>query len=370
VTYNGSVLNDCVDGLNAISYDLRGELHYEISNSVNDFVVYIDKVTHNVADAMYVTEKMDSGASTSMSGDVTRIVTELPLDTDVRIIGFNGTKSSPAGVGLNSDGKKEFFVPSMPENLALLSAHSYAVDGAVVLLGDGGAVLQLSASELECFKHSLGKYRKTKELCVNNRTYEVCPTDDQATSTDNTRDCSTGKESADLEAMSNTAVRFFNHKVNVSNKTERILTLLMTGLSFRDLYSHVQNGSMEGMPPDLTISALNHFEHQYGRTPEIIQLAIARNPGHRQGLMDTRPRLTYCGERYEIDCLEADTFTDGQMSSRQRSMPRKLASHGGAIAGVVGIDCFSGFVHGKLLKSTGNSLEFVKELLARVELEG
>ena len=132
---------------------------------VNDFVVYIDMVTHNITDAMYVTEKMDSYASSSMSGDVTRIVTELPLDTDVRIIGFNGTTSSPAGVGLNSDGKKEFFVPSMPKNLALLSAHSYAVDGAVVLLGDGGVVLQLPPPNLNVLSTVLANIEKLKN-CV------------------------------------------------------------------------------------------------------------------------------------------------------------------------------------------------------------
>jgi hypothetical protein len=127
------------------------------------------------------------------------------------------------------------------------------LDGAVVLLRDGGVVLKLSLSELEEFKDSLSRYCKTKKLCVNNRTYEVCSTEELTSmKPEDTSD--------NIEAMSNTAVRFFNTKVNVSNQSERILTMLMTGLSFQDLYLHVTNGSLDGMPPDLTIPALNHFE--------------------------------------------------------------------------------------------------------------
>ena len=133
-----------------------------------------------------------------------------------------------------------------------------------------------------------------------------------------------------------------------------------------------KNRSLEGLPSDLSINALNRFEHQYGRTPEIIQLATARNPGHHHGLMDKRQPLQYCGERYEIDVMEADTVYGPPFtrSSSAVPIPRKVASLGGAIAGVVGIDCYSGFLHGKLLKSTSNSLGFVSELIARVELEG
>ena len=327
----------------------------EISNWVVDFTMYVDDVIH----ALHVIEKMDSGASSNMSGADNRIVTKLSLDDNIKIVGFNGAASSPVSVGLNSDGKREYFVPSMPENLALLSAHSYAQDGAVILLGDGGVVLQLTPSELTDLKQKLSRYRAVKALCVRNRTYEVCP----ATAADCTGSV--------LDALSNTAVRFFNTKVNVSNASERILTMLMTGLSFRDLYSHVSNGSLEGMPPDLTLSALNHYEHKYGVTPEFIRLAIARNPGHRTGLMTQRLPLSYVGERYEIDCMEADVSNDvASETSSKATRSRKLLSHGGAIAGAVGVDCFSGFVHGKLLKSTGNSITFVSEFIARVELEG
>jgi len=338
-------------GGNSILYDLRGDdACFEISNFVTDFIIYIDDVitdlndlmNNNNSECMFVVEKMDSGASSSMSGDASRIVTNLPCDySHVKIVGFNGSISSPDRVGLNADGKKEYYVPAMPENLALLSAHSYAADGAVVLLNDGGAVLRLSSSELEEFKCSLSKFEKTKELCVRNRTYEVCNNDSITSGVSLTSDTT-----SDVEAMSNTAVRFFNTKVNVSNQTERILTLLMTGLSFRDLYSHVSNGSLEGLPPDLTISALNKYEHRYGCTPELIQLSTSRNPGHHQGLMTVRAELTHCGQRYEIDCMDPDQSHEvSDDVDKLKIQSRRLASHGGAVAGAVGIDCYSGFVH-------------------------
>ena len=216
-----------------ISYDLRGDELVEVGYYVLNFILYMDEVMHERIEALHVVEKMDSGASANMSGSKDRLVQELPLDDNVKIVGFNGTMSSPEHLGLNRDGKKEYYVPSMPENVALLSAHSYALDGAVVLFDDGGAVLQLSSSDRTEFQNDLQKYKKVKSLCVNNRTYEVCQSNDTAKCTNN------GFTPAE-EANSNTAVRFFNNKVNVSNNCERILTMLMTGLSFRDIYRHVQ----------------------------------------------------------------------------------------------------------------------------------
>ena len=54
------------------------------------------------------------------------------------------------------------------------------------------------------------------------------------------------------DAFSGTAARFFNTKVNVSTQEERILTLLMTGLTFM----HVKNSSLSGLPADLTMIGL------------------------------------------------------------------------------------------------------------------
>ena len=116
-----------------------------------------------------------------------------------------------------------------------------------------------------------------KYLKVQNRTYEVNNAKNPANTVSNQQIQFNENQE---EALQGTATRFFNTKVNVSNQTERILTLLMTGLSFRDWQMHVKHGSLGGIPPDLTSHGLNRFEYRYGRTPDIVRLA------HPTGLRD------------------------------------------------------------------------------------
>ena len=65
------------------------------------------------------------------------------------------------------------------------------------------------------------------------------------------------------DAFSGTAARFFNTMVNVTTQEERILTWLMTGLTFGDLYLHVANGSLSGLPADLTIDGLDRSKYMF-----------------------------------------------------------------------------------------------------------
>jgi len=53
--------------------------------------------------------------------------------------------------------------------------------------------------------------------------------------------------------------------------------------------------------------------------------------------------------------MECDYNADSTVKLGQKQ--KKLLSHGGAIATAVGVDCFSGFVHGKLLKSVAKAVE-------------
>ena len=66
-----------VTGWNTTKNDFSVNELREISNSVIDFIFYID-------DVMHVIEKMDSGASSSMSGAANRIVTEQILVDNVK----------------------------------------------------------------------------------------------------------------------------------------------------------------------------------------------------------------------------------------------------------------------------------------------
>ena len=93
---NCSVLVVGVTGWNTTKNDFSVNELREISNSVIDFIIYIDDVINDYEYVMHVIEKMDSGASSSMSGATNRIVTEQILVDNVRIVGFNGTTSRPS----------------------------------------------------------------------------------------------------------------------------------------------------------------------------------------------------------------------------------------------------------------------------------
>ncbi len=57
--------------------------------------------------------------------------------------------------------------------------------------------------------------------------------------------------------------------MNVLSQEERILTLFMTGLTFRDLYMHVKNGSLSGLPADLTMAGLHRSEYKFAEAKKL-----------------------------------------------------------------------------------------------------
>ena len=311
-------------------------------------------------------EKFDSGASRCMTGNPSRHSDLRPVTRPVRILGFNSSGSTPSHIGLNHDGKEEYYVSDMPEHLTLLCANAYCQDGCAVLFADGGLVLKMTAGELEGLKAFLKSYPVQKVLRVNNRTYEV---DHKPYAIPQLEVEHVNLSMTLEEALQGTATRFFNTKVNVSNQEERILTLLMTGLTFRDWQTHLQHGSLRGIPKDLTTHGMNQFEYRYGRTPDIVQLANPRSVRDATGLRDGPAALTHCGQRIEIDCMFSDynirETVPGTSTSGQTVRTKKLPTHGGAIAAAVCVDCYSSFVHGKLLKGVGNPEEFVEYFFAR-----
>ena len=316
-------------------------------------------------------EKFDSGASRCMSGNPNRLTTIIPNDNRVKIVGFNNTTSEPSSCGYNADNKEEYYVSDMPSDLTLLCANAYCQDGCAILFANDGLVLRMSESELSSLKEFLKEYPVVKYLKVQNRTYEVNNAKNPANTVSNQQIQFNENQE---EALQGTATRFFNTKVNVSNQTERILTLLMTGLSFRDWQMHVKHGSLGGIPPDLTSHGLNRFEYRYGRTPDIVRLAHPISVRDSTGLRDERTEPTRTGERIEIDCLYSDyniresvTLTSDNKLGNLKT--RKLPTHGGAISGAVCVDCYSSFVHGQLLKSVAHPETFVEGFLSRLKLD-
>ena len=121
--------------------------------------------------------KLDSGASCSMSGITGRIKNVSNRNSHsnsnsnsnsnsrrIEIEGFNGNISLVDQIGENGDGKKEYFVSSMPDDLVLLCAHQYASDGAVVLMKNDGFIIHLDDVEVEEFRNLVKKYFLFKKI--------------------------------------------------------------------------------------------------------------------------------------------------------------------------------------------------------------
>jgi len=296
------------------------------------------------------TIKFDTACSSNLSGDVTRLQNPAPIDS-IKIKGFNNSTSSVTHVGSNADGKKEYFVPTMPPNLVLLCAQQYSSDGASILLPNEGFVLQLSATDQQFLRDFAHKHHISKHLTVKNNTYEVL------------LDSSPTSE----EAFSSSATKYFNSKVNVSNTQERILATLLTGLTFNDLHSFAKHNSVLGLPRDITQKTLNSFEHNFGRTPDILQLAFPDLSGNKKGYMAPKKALTQIGERVEADFFDiefndiTDTPTPTPSTASKRSKhAKKLATFGGATAGFVYIDVYTGRIGGTLVNSKASALTLVQ----------
>ena len=294
--------------------------------------------------------KFDSACSRNMSGVKERIVQSEKVEGEVLIKGFNGQSSFAESVGFNDDGKIEYYVKDMPSNLVLLCAHDYAKDGAAILYENSGVVLKLTPKENKRLQKYLKQFIETKKLIVKNRTYEVANLSEEII-----------KSEFNIEvAMSNSANKYFNSKINVTNNDERIMAMLLTGLSFSDIYSMVKNSNVIGLPRDITIKALNNFENRYGKTPDILQMAIPNLAGNAKGYMAAKEVLTYVGQRIEADFFQCE-FNETMMnedSSQKKTI--KLATIGGAVAAYICVDAYSGYPHGWLVENMANTVTQVK----------
>ena len=298
------------------------------------------------------TIKFDSACSRCMSGIPERLrSSNKPLST-IAVKGFNGTVSTVDKEGVNDDGKREYYLQNMPSDLCLLSANEYAKDGAAILMEDDGVVVQLSSDEKERFRDYISQFKKVKELVVRNRTYEVA------------------HSSNDEVAMNNTATRYFNSKVNVSNNDERIMATLLTGLSFRDIYTMIKHNNTQGIPRDLTMQSLNSFQHRYGSTPDVLQLAVPNLAGNTKGYMAPIVKVTTVGQRVEADYMQFDfnETIDDEKSKQKKTI--KLTSHGGATGAYLTVDVYSGLLQGCLVVSVSDSVKRVKETISVYKRDG
>ena len=304
-----------------------------------------------------ITEKFDTAASRCLSGVKGRI-TEMEKTHEIAISGFNGSRSAVDKVGVNRDGKLEYFLPDMPLGLVLLCANDYVQDGAAVLFPEDGKVLRLAAEQQDALRAFIAGFPVEKDLVVRNRTYEVA----------------THSAEAEDEAFGTTV--YLNTKAHASDQSELVLVNVLTGMDLRTLQFAVRTGAIQGLHPKLTSKALSRFERLWGRTPDILQLAHPNKMGNVKGYM-TKPRVyTRCGECVEMDNIEMD-FNEEQdipasadPSAPVRRRVKKLLSAGGASGACIYIDVYSGFVGGHLIKSTAKAVESVAKMHAEYKTYG
>jgi len=332
---------------------------YELKNPICGEMSVEDTSSdaYSEVEACYVC-KMDTGCGHCMSGIRNRIK-NMQSENNVRVKGVGGMTYAE-GKGVNTDNKHELFVSSLG-NLALLCAVEYAKDGCIVLFGNDGVVLSLSDHETQQMRKYIQQYKPDKKLIVNNNTYEVllnedekCKIEDMVTQTHD-----------HIEKACYAANTYFNTKINVTTKTQRIVAYMLAGLSWDMLYCACKDKSITGLHPEITVKALNKFGRKYGKTPDIIQLAHQNKLQSIPGL-DTKPfSPKRVGSLVESDNLTPDQNDYSTQASTSGKKVSKIKTHGGGIGANITIDTFSHFVHGTIFKSSGNMKQVVRNIILK-----
>ena len=292
-----------------------------------------------------VVEKFDTCCSRCMSGVKGRLKLKDERGVNAVIKGFNGSQSYAKEAGWNKDGKYEFFVSDMKDNLVLLCANQYASEGAAVLFRKSGLVVKMTDEEVVKLEEYLKQFEVLKELVVRNRTYEVAQ--------------NAAEEVVSDVAFSSTATRYFNTKVHVSNDEEMILAMMLTGLSYSDLYG-LANRGVSGLPRELTKESLNRYSHRYGVAPDVVQLATPNLAGNTKGYFAPPEKLERVGQRVEADYFVPEFNMKVLDAESQLKKTAKIPTFGNAIAAYVSVDVFTGYVHGHLVMSLADPLKDVK----------
>jgi hypothetical protein len=352
-----------------------------------------DRFRHDGAGFLKVVrEILDSGASHSMSGDARRLKAKEAVDIAIR--GFNDSKSFANWKGLNSDGIMELYIPNMPEDLVLLCLHDYAKKGCVYLTEFGGKVLHLNPTQQDALERYLASFPSVLNLEVQNGVYVV-----DRTVKDNYEPhrAAAAAEEAFWVGVSNRAGLYFNGRVNYNTVSDRILGLMMSGLSFGAIRSALKHKSIGGVHPDITLESLVRYEKEHGRSPDVVQIALAHQIGNQKAFERQKEPLRRVGQRIELDAFSWDANDRATRESKkqarqslskaereqeelldndensiysERKRVDKLKERGGADHVEIFMDCYSGKVFGKLRKPGSRAIDGVKECIATLQALG
>jgi hypothetical protein len=350
-----------------------------------EFVAQFDLKAEQKAEMVDLIMKMDSACSLSVSGRKGRLAkTAAPLVPTV-FKGYDGSLQQASEEGVNPDGHREMYISRMPSNLVLLCANNYAKGGAVVLLGDEGMVLRLNEAELKEFRQLVDKFSITHHLKVVNNTYEVKQEQKWAMSVEVEDELSAvhgcyglaftvsdyfieslrERGSIAMEEVC-PATTYFNGKVNFNSVDEMILVHLLSGYTIPHLKWAVRRGTLLGLHPDITTERLSRYERLYGRTPDMVQISSRGNLPNVKAYEREERVLKNPGDLVQMDVMFSDfnkERSDEDEDALQLKASGKLETYGGAIAGNVTIDCYTGFIIGILISSVAKAYTVVGKII-------
>lgn len=408
---------------------VRSSINHNTSNQVPTLAVACNTSSDMMPETTSLIQKFDTACSKCVSGCQGRLIQIFPALENHKtptIQGFNGSVSKVAVTGLNVDFKEEFYVPDMPADLCLLCARDYAKDGAAILYANDGVVLSLDAQQLETLKRLVDTFPKTKQLRVNNNTYEVDETYENsylaqhftnyAYATNNlsldeaseltatirmynrpmshnddddhrsmpqvippdgsTMKCDTVEsDNADHIAFRTKSTNYFVSRVNVTTVEELILAYLLSGLTIPMLRTYLEKPDLlSGLDPSLTMSALNKFERKYGVTPDVLSLAYPYPYSGKRGYLSNPVPITAVGQNvqadfFETDYTEADSLPPSSATTQHapgvvpKARRTKIHAMGGAKYGFLAVDKYTKFLCMTLTKSTDNTLPLLQSLV-------
>jgi hypothetical protein len=119
-----------------VDVDMVMDLDVDVEYMEDGYVSEMGNLSESVGNAKSVILKFDSGCSRNMSGVSDRLLDSTAPSSAVSVRGFNNSVSFVDSVGLNEDGKMEYYVSNMPSDMVPLSVYDYASDGAAILMKD------------------------------------------------------------------------------------------------------------------------------------------------------------------------------------------------------------------------------------------
>lgn len=319
----------------------------------------------------------DTGSNINLSNNLKNMSN---VRRSTKYIDGVGGKTTAELSGTNRKGDPIHYLPSLP--IQIQCASDIAAQGCCLLFADQGYAIKLDSNQIESFKKVIEKCNITDRMIVQDKIYYVIEDDgENSTVEDNVAECCYSLADGNAEDMyiacTVHARNYFNSQLHASSVSDRILAMMLSGMSFKTLYNAVKNKAIQGIHPDITVQKLLEFGKTMGTTPDIISIANSRRiiKAHN-GLMNQMQRPSMNGEWVEIDIFncEYNERINNPMIKKNVLLyieqVRKLRTHGGASHFALCVCKKSGYIFSMLLKDTKSAIDIVIKFVTDIADHG